>query len=914
MSNLKTAKHWGWKILKIALIVEIVYVLLINALLQFEPTQTALNTIRPEKFHISWENAWSWYPARVHIRNASANGNSSSQMWQVDVDEVTAYISLVQLIFKRVQVSGVEGRNIEFRLRPRPKPDKDYSKIEEFFPVIDGREVTPAVPRPIKNNRPWNISVEGIHIGGDLKYWIRQVRGQTGGAIHGDLDYRSRGGPLALDIYELDLDLGAHYINGDQEMFQQGKVSGSMGFAPFNPRENKGLPMLDFLLLDLDVDIDVNSLRFIKLFMLNFQGVDVDGKGHVDGRLRFEKGLVIDGTDLSIDARNLRVDVLGHSIRGKGDVDLEMGPDTKGQMDLTFRFRDLEVVHSGDDRPMLTGEDLVLSVGGDGHLVPVPDQVNASRVIGLDIEGLAVQDLALFQRYLPVKWPFSLHGGEGTLQGSVHLTPTSLSVDLGLESEAADMGISQYHFETNLDAALKMENPDITSGGTQVNGSYIHLSDAYLVKDGQKSEKSWEASVNLRDGEFMLVRGEERRKSGDIVDLYRVLGQSEAKNLLADSGGRIEFEADVSSLAWISVFLGKKYNSDIDGSSTVTGVVQLAAGLPEPGTDVTIESSELAVNILDYVSHGDGKISLKVLEGGTAPDWQLDLELLGADLRRRSDDQAYIQDVTLRLAALIKDVTFKKEEKRDFTMAFVIDSARVTDMSVFNHYLPPNAPLQIVGGEAELGADILLNESDADGWLRLDSKGIQAHVDGQSLEADLAANITLVGGVPAEMQFDITGSRIVLDNVSVKGGEDSFSEEKWSAELELTRGDTTFSKPLKLDLEADLKISDSRPIVAMYRNQDGWRPEFLARMMTLEDIEGEGQLKMADNQIVIPYMHVISDNAEAGFKAVISEQSRDGMIYFRYKKFNTLLKIKDGKKNLDLIRVRQKFDEYQVDP
>ncbi|MEE4218573.1 MAG: hypothetical protein V2I48_13245, partial [Xanthomonadales bacterium] len=907
-------KHWLWMALKIVLVVEIVYVVVINGLLQLPYTQTVLNKIRPEKFHISWENAWSWYPARVHIRNASANGNSSSQMWQVDVDAATGYISLVPLIFKRVQISGVEGRNIEYRMRPWLKPDKDYSGIEAFFPVIEGREVTPAVPRPSKKNRPWNISVDGIQVGGDLRYWIYQFRGQTGGHIKADLDYRSRGGPLALDVYDLDLDMGAHYINGDREVFQQGKVKGSMGFAPFIPRENKGLPMLDFLLLDLDMDIDVNSLRFIKLFMLSIPGADVDGRGRVNGRLHFEKGFVMDGTDLSIDARDLHLEVMAHGIRGRGDVDLLLGPETDGEMSLVFRFRDLNVVRDGDSNPLLTGDDLVISVGGDGRLVPIPGKVNASRALGLEIDGLTVPDLALFQRYLPEKWPFRLHGGDGTLQGDARLTPTAFTVDLALDSDAADMGIAHYRFETNLDAVLKLDNPDIRAGGTRVDGSYIALNDAYLVREEQKGEKVWSAALTLNNGEFHLVRREDRRKNSDVIDLFRILGSSEAKSLLGDSGGRIEFNASVSSLAWIDVFLRRKFNSDIGGSSNIAGVLYLANGLPEPGTDVRIESSALAVNILDYISHGEGVLTLSVLEGGMAPDWQFDLELNDADLRRRSDDKAYIQDVMLRIAALVEDVTFRTEEEKDFTMTMAIDSARVTDMSVFNHYLPPDSPLVIAGGEAQLAADILLQEDDADGWVRLDSKGITALVDDQSLLADLGVDIELVGGRPADMVFDIAGSRILLDNVFVQGAEDRFEDEKWSAELELTRGVTEFNKPVRLDLEADLKISDSRPIVAMYRNQEGWRPEFLARMMTLEDIGGTGELKMADERIVIPHAHVLSDNAEAGFKGVISGQGRDGVIYFRYKKFNALLKIRDGRKTLDLIRVRQKFDEYQVDP
>ena len=148
------------------------------------------------------------------------------------------------------------------------------------------------------------------------------------------------------------------------------------------------------------------------------------------------------------------------------------------------------------------------------------------------------------------------------------------------------------------------------------------------------------------------------------------------------------------------------------------------------------------------------------------------------------------------------------------------------------------------------------------------------------------------------------------ENVRVKVAKADFDEEAWKAEVELLRGDTVFRDPLELDVEVGLKVSDSRPIVAMFQNQDGWRPEFLARMMTLEDIEGTGEMSMANRQIVIPFAHLTSDNAEAGMKALISETNKDGVIYFLYKKFDGILKIRDGKRNLDVIGALKKYEEY----
>ena len=68
------------------------------------------------------------------------------------------------------------------------------------------------------------------------------------------------------------------------------------------------------------------------------------------------------------------------------------------------------------------------------------------------------------------------------------------------------------------------------------------------------------------------------------------------------------------------------------------------------------------------------------------------------------------------------------------------------------------------------------------------------------------------------------------------------------------------------------------------------------------------------SRLVVPEAHAISSDNEVGMKAVLEEAGNTGMIYFRYKKLNALLKVNEGKRNLDLIGAREKYEEYTVDP
>src|SRR5210317_155638 len=121
MSKTTITKNWIRKGLKIALLIEIAYLVIFNAILQIPQTQTLINQIRPEKFHVRWESAWTLYPFRINLSGASANGNSRSQTWQVDVESAAGSISLLPLFFKRAWLSDIRATGIDYRKRPRLK-------------------------------------------------------------------------------------------------------------------------------------------------------------------------------------------------------------------------------------------------------------------------------------------------------------------------------------------------------------------------------------------------------------------------------------------------------------------------------------------------------------------------------------------------------------------------------------------------------------------------------------------------------------------------------------------------------------------------------------------------------------------------------------------------------------------------
>lgn len=890
---------------------ELIYLVLVNGLLRLPLTQDLINGFRPEKFHVSWDSAWTWYPFRVNVSGLSANGESRSQQWQVEASTAAGSVSIVPLLLKRVWVRGVRVSNLDYRQRPRLKADKDYTAVAPFFPSIAGRELGAAETSPRKKKRPWHISIKDARASGEHAFWIYQARGAATGELRADLTFQTRGGPFSLEGRFDQVKLGALTLNEDREVISRGTVSGNVEFAPFIPRENRGAKLLGYLSTDANVGIELNSLEFLNLFLLSIEGMAVDGSGLVKGRLNFHQGEVLQGTDLEIDAQNLSVEVLSHRIQGEGSVGLAMGADRDNDFQLVFRFGDLQIQQEKVQAPLLTGDGLELAVYGNGKVLPDPDNLNFSRTIAFQVSDLAVPDLVQFNQYLPAKWPIALHGGQGLLNGDASISSNKFDLDLRLGSSGADLALRDYRFDTDLDVVLKLSNPDVAAISTSIGGSYVRLDNARLRNsETEQGADSWDASLRIEEGRVGSHRNWADPDPTSTVDLLQDLGKADSRKLLADSYAMLKLQAQMSSLAWLGVLFSEDYQMSVNGAGTLAAQVNIEQGWPAPGTSILVKSEALAVNILDYISEGAGIVGLDVKPGERAPDWHFDMQLEDASFRRINEETAQIHDVNLQLAARIPDVAADSQMKAS-ALAFAIHSATVADMSTYNQYLPEEGPLRFGGGVADLTAAIELQPDDADGWVRLRANDLEAVVGAQSVVGDLAIDLSLVDGTPRDMRFDISGSKLRLDNVRVSGEEAQFEGEYWSAQLDLERGETTWTSPPILDFEASLVISDSRPVVAMFENQ-GRRPEFLARMLTVEDIRGRTVLELADDKLRIKQAHATSDDIEIAAKGVLSAAQRNAMLYLRYKRADGLLKFHNDNKNLDVIGVKKKFTEFEV--
>ncbi|MFW2437982.1 MAG: hypothetical protein ACN4GR_01270 [Arenicellales bacterium] len=905
-------KPWLRKTIIFLVLFEIFYLGLINLALSLPVTQTLINQIKPDKFAVSWEKAWSWYPFRVHATGVSANGQSRGQQWQVDAPEASASISLIPLIWKTVSLSGAEATDVVFYLRPRPRVDKDHSKIRPYFAPIKNRqlETEPAPEVAKKKGRAWDISVDGIHASGHHKVWVYQFQAVLSGELAADINFQTRGGPFSLENGELDVDIDAIVVNGDREIVRDGKIKGMLAFAPFVPKENKGIKVLEFLSLDADIRTETESLKFLNSYLTGFHGMEVSGRGIIDGRLNYHNRKLKAGNKILISANQLAVDLLDYRAQGEGEISLEVSETEPEVLAFEIKFSELDGLDNESKEVLVTGDGLSFSGRGRTQIIAADSEESIASWLAINVPSIKVPDLALYQRFLPEGWSLKLLGGEGELEARAELTRFGFSGLSHLSSKAADIGVKDFQFSSDLDMKLNIDAPKLADTGIDVSGTYVHINNARLSSEVVTSAEPWTASIDIEEGRVKLILPEGVSKEAHLDELLAGIKGHEILPMLDSDSEQLKVHGVISDLRWLSVLMKNKFNLAIRGAGDITADLVLDSGWPAPGTELNIKPQKLIVEVLDYVATGSGKghLRLAVEKGGESPDVSLDIKMINASFKSKGDEQAFVENTDVLLQATGRNMSYDGAGK-DVDLHLQIPSAQVKDLSVYNSYLPPDSPVQIVDGQAELTADVLLKPESAEGFVKLVSTGMHAVADKQALEADMNVDIRLVGGVPQNMDFDIAGSTLVINNVKVTGNEKGFSDDNWGIQLALNKARAVWRKPVKLDLEADLEMTDSRPFVAMMANKKG-KEGWLGKAMTIDDVNGKVNMHMKDQTIVIPYAFAGSEKIDVGAKGIITLDRNDGVLYARFKKLHGLLKISNGKRNLDILKAREKFDTY----
>ena len=913
------------RLLSSILILAALYLIPVNLALNLPATRAYLNNIQPDRFSVSWERAWSLYPMRVELTGVAADGQTPTEQWQMDAHRVAASVSLPPLLKGEIRVHDLDLADIDLRLRPRPKPGDDHSELAEYFPVIRNRDPdAPVEPVPEDEGGALVLEIDDIHVKGEHAFWVSHIRGSLPGEVRGSFRMDMQAGRLSLAGGALDLVLRSLQIADQTHVTDDASLKGRVEIPPFTLSETEGLEILRVPELDAQIDLPVQNLDFLPLFMPALGAMDLSGQGRLRGRVLLSGGEVRRGTDLVVEAHELSMVLGPYNFSGDGFVEMLVDPEDEAEADLIVHFDQVQAEldsagSTAKDQPQLlfSGRGLTAQLhAAETDPTTTSSAERAEELLSevdlkltLTIPSMQVADLAVYNRLLPDKWGLRLLGGAGTVSGRLAMSSEALSLDLDLGSDEADLRYRNYHTTTDLQLALRAR-VDATAGATlHLDGTSLRIDDVEVaaVKAKEPHAKPWKAELKIADGALTLPVSAQDADDDPILSVAKVLLDQGFGALLASADGRLSATLTVSGLDWIAELLNRPLDLSLTGSGELDAEIVLADGWPARDTTLTIPREALSMTLMEHRVDGQGEASLRVEKGGKHPRLRLAVALDDGRMRRRDEPEPSIDQVRMDAKILVSDPFAASGGTSDITLE--IHSARVLDMSSYNAYLPAHTPLSLISGEASLVGDFRFTPDSARGELLLLAEGIRVALAEEELSGNLRLDLLIRDGSAQDMRFDVTGSSLVLDGFQVAGEVSSALAPDWRARLQLEETEVLWRKPMHLDMTAGITIKDTRPFMAILdnvRGEHGW----IDNLLTVEDLGGHINLTLDGKSAVLSDAMLGSERINVGAKGRADADTREGMVYVRWHNLTGALTLRGEERHFDLIDARDKFDAY----
>ena len=600
---------------------ELLWLVGVNVFLNTPLAPWAINR-KPERWQVTWESAYSLYPARLQTSGLAYTQHTP----RVDV-EVRATSSST-----RLAIAPLLGRTLRF----------DDMTVEGLSVVITRREQRaaaapagdvapprspPAVPDPSHDRGPgWTLRFPGLKVS-DVERFMFEDLEVTGGQaeVTADFEVQVRS-EMAIRNAGLRWDGAAMGLKGEPlaSAIDLG-FSGSLG--PWNPKETRGAATLTQLSGDLEVSGSIGSLLPIQVFFAGAKWIErLDGSGDVDALLKLEDGRLLPGTRLDLTAQGLQLDFLGFTARGAGRVGADVGGDGGGGRSgarIEVAFDSFSVARGESPAPLAEGTGLTLSAAASELRV---GSLEGTTVV-LDLPRSSVPDVTFLNAMIPEGLGVDVTQGSATFGAHIEFDGSTEEAQGEITLNGDDLAGTYRDMEYRLDLALstQLSGRDLDDFEIELEGTTLKLENGRFESEHTGVGEGWWMTVKVPKGHADLAAPLAFRADVDLS--------------MQDTRAVVALFAEIKH--WLRYVKKILTVSDVEGSAVV--------GLD--GGKLWVRSIELTGDKLDALGELEvegkalkgivwlkyGVLGLALDRGPDATDWKLVKARKWYDARRAAE-------------------------------------------------------------------------------------------------------------------------------------------------------------------------------------------------------------------------------------------------------------------------------------
>ncbi|BBI52456.1 hypothetical protein HORIV_48770 [Vreelandella olivaria] len=214
-----------------------------------------------------------------------------------------------------------------------------------------------------------------------------------------------------------------------------------------------------------------------------------------------------------------------------------------------------------------------------------------------------------------------------------------------------------------------------------------------------------------------------------------------------------------------------------------------------------------------------------------------------------------------------------------FTTRIALPITEVPDFTRYNRYLPENAGIRLLDGQASLESEWLLEGLNAQGEITLHAFGAELALLDQRLRGDLHLYLALTEGDLETRRFTANDSFLRLENVS-RQSDNGSADAGWWVTLSMLDAQLVWEDPIRLASQLRLEMRDTGLLARLFlaRARDS---DWLGRLLNVHDIEGTAQLAISGEHISLSDLTLTGGPLLLLSDVTLAERSANGALYAR---------------------------------
>lgn len=607
------------------------------------------------------------------------------------------------------------------------------------------------------------------------------------------------------------------------------------------------------------------------------QGIRLTGQGSITASATLRDARPYEAS-LTVQAPTLGAELLELIAQGSGTLDATLSPDE--QVAATLAFSDATLRHQ--ERTLLADAALTLAA----HSPLDPEQAQQSATAQLSWEEATLPNIQALQPYLaavlPSPSPLTLNSGSATSHGQLRFTTEQMSGELYLAGNALTTGWQRSEQSGTLvsDTQLALAINQAALDGTALDISGSRLS--WQVADPQHPGEALESTLVLRNGRFQRQN--------------------------ATPSGQFTLEGSVQRLGFLNTFLPDAHGVSFSGNGQLFLQGAFIDDTLQAPTRLRVNANQLEVTFLDYLATGRGELTAQLDSPEQA---QLSLGIPQFALRRQDDDRPHLEGRHFALTTQtdrFSDV-LDAPAPEHFTTRVALPITEVPDIARYNRYLPEDAGVELLSGNASLTSEWLLEGLRAQGDITLRAFETEMALLEQRLKGDVTLHLQLTEGDIETRRFVANDSYLRLENV-FRRSDDGTQDAGWWVQLTMEEAQLNWGDPIHLTSQLRLGMRDTgllaRLFLARARESD-----WLGRLLNVHDINGHALLTVSDEQIRLHDLTLTGGPLLLLSDVTLADGQANGALYARLGAVGLGVELNDSEPALRVLQPKRWFDRWR---